>query len=438
MIPRYSRAEMLNIWSEQNKYQIWLEIEIYALEAFEELGVAPKGVARQMWQDTKNLQNNFNISRILEIEGTTKHDVIAFLTYLAEITGENSRFLHLGMTSSDVVDTCLSRQLAQSSDILIADLEKLLSVLKLRALEYQGTVCVGRSHGIHAEPTTFGLKLARFYAEFSRNLERLKQAKKEIAVCAISGAVGTFANVDPFVQKYVAKKIGLEEETISSQIIPRDRHGFFFATLGVIASSIENLATEIRHLQRTEVLEVEEFFSAGQKGSSAMPHKRNPILSENLCGLARIVRSAVVPALENITLWHERDISHSSVERMIAPDTTITLDFAISRLSSVIENLVVYPENMKKNLDKLGGLVFSQRILLTLIEEVKISREIAYKIVQDNVMKVWREGANFLDLLKNDEQIKGKISAEKLEELFDLSYHTKNIDRIFKTVFKGC
>ena len=435
MIPRYTRQEMAKIWTDQNRYQIWLEIEAYAVEAFEKLSIVPSGTAAQIWSSTKKLENNFDIAKILEIEKVTKHDVIAFLTYLADHIGENSRFVHLGMTSSDVVDTCLSKQLAQASDLLIEDLEKLLAAIKKRAYEHKNTICVGRSHGIHAEPVTFGLKLARFYAEFKRNLQRLKQAREEIAICAISGAVGTFANVDPSVQKYVAAKMGLQEEDVSSQVIPRDRHAMFFATLGVISSSIENLATEVRHLQRTEVLEVEEFFSAGQKGSSAMPHKRNPILSENLCGLARIVRSAVVPALENVALWHERDISHSSVERMIGPDATVTLDFALVRLTGMIENLAVYPQNMQKNLDKLGGLVFSQRVLLALIEDAKISREIAYKIVQNNAMKVWQEGADFLTLLKNDAEVKGKISDKKLEELFDNSYHTKNIDVIFEKVF---
>lgn len=427
---------MAKIWTDQNRYQIWLEIEAFAVEAFEDLGLVPAGTAAQIWSSTKKLENNFDIAKILEIEKVTKHDVIAFLTYLADHIGENSRFVHLGMTSSDVVDTCLSKQLAQAADLLIEDLEKLLAALKKRAIEHKHTICVGRSHGIHAEPVTFGLKLARFYAEFKRNLQRLKLAREEIAICAISGAVGTFANVDPSVQKHVAAKMGLQEEDVSSQVIPRDRHAMFFATLGVIASSIENLATEVRHLQRTEVLEVEEYFSAGQKGSSAMPHKRNPILSENLCGLARIVRSAVVPALENVALWHERDISHSSVERMIAPDATVTLDFALVRLTGMIENLAVYPQNMQKNLDRLGGLVFSQRVLLALIEDAKILREDAYKIVQNNAMKVWQEDADFLTLLKNDSQIKGKISDKKLEELFDNSYHTKNIDTIFTKIFK--
>ncbi len=436
MIPRYSRKEMAQIWTDQNRYQIWLEIEAYAVEAFEKLGIVPQGTAAQIWEKTKHLKDNFDVAKILEIENVTKHDVIAFLTYLADSIGENSRFVHLGMTSSDVVDTCLSKQLTQAADILIADLKKLLEALKKRAYEHKDTICVGRSHGIHAEPVTFGLKLTRFYAEFARNLKRLHVARDEIAVCAISGAVGTFANVDPSVQEHVAAKLGLASEDVSSQVIPRDRHAAFFATLGIIASSIENIATEIRHLQRTEVLEVEEFFAKGQKGSSAMPHKRNPILSENLCGLARIVRSSVTPALENVALWHERDISHSSVERMIAPDATVTLDFALARLTGLIENLTVYPQNMQKNLDRLTGLVSSQRVLLALIEEAKISREDAYKIVQTNAMKVWQEGADFKTLLKNDSEVKGKLSDKKIEELFDNSYHTKNIDHIFSQVFK--
>lgn len=430
MIPRYSRPEMVNIWADENKYRIWMEIETYALEAFEELGIAPKGSAKEVWE-----KGRFDVKRILEIEQVTKHDVIAFLTNLSESVGEVSRFIHSGMTSSDVLDTCLSKQLNQASNILISDLENLLLALKKKAIEHKNTLCTGRSHGIHAEPTTFGLKMARFYAEFARNLARLKQAMEEISVCAISGAVGTCATVDPHVQSYVAKKMGLKEEVISSQIIPRDRHAFFFATLGVIASSIENVAVEIRHLQRTEVLEVEEFFSEGQKGSSAMPHKRNPVLSENLTGLARVIRGYVTPMLENVALWHERDISHSGPERMIAPDATITLDFALTRLTNVIENLVVYPDNMKKNLDKLNGLVFSQRVLLALIEEAKISREESYKIVQTNAMKVWQENLDFLTLLKNDPNVIGKISAEKLEKIFDFGYYTKNIDAIFAKVF---
>jgi adenylosuccinate lyase len=436
MIPRYSRPEMTKIWSQENKYQIWFDIEIYALEALEKLNIAPIGTAKRINENFINSGGKFDILRIDEIESVTKHDVIAFLTHLAELVGENSRFIHFGMTSSDVLDTCLSKQLAQASDILIDDLKRLLAALKKRAFEHKNTVCVGRSHGIHAEPITFGLKLARFYAEFNRNLKRLEDAKKEISVCAISGAVGTFANVDPLVQKYVAEKLNLEEETVSSQIIPRDRYAAFFATLGVIASSIENLAIEIRHLQRTEVLEAEEFFAKGQKGSSAMPHKRNPVLSENLTGLARIVRSAVIPAMENVSTWHERDISHSSVERMIAPDATITLDFALNRLVGLVENLTVYEKNMQKNLDKLGGLVFSQRVLLTLIDEAKISREDAYKIVQTNAMKIWAgESNSFLELLKSEKEVVEKLGIEKLESLFDISYHTKNIDHIFAQVF---
>ncbi len=436
MIPRYSRKEMTNIWSQENKYQIWFDIEIYALEALEKLKVAPDGTAKRIRENFVKSGGKFNVDRVDEIESVTKHDVIAFLTHLAELVGENSRFIHYGMTSSDVLDTCLSKQLSQASDILINDLERLLAAIKKRAFEHKNTVCVGRSHGIHAEPVTFGLKLARFYAEFERNLKRLKDAQKEISVCAISGAVGTFANVDPFVQKYVAEKLGLEEESVSSQIIPRDRHASYFAVLGVIASSIENLAIEIRHLQRTEVLEAEEFFSKGQKGSSAMPHKRNPVLSENLTGLARIVRSTVVPALENVASWHERDISHSSVERMIGPDATVTLDFALNRLVGLIENLTVYEKNMQKNLDRLGGLVFSQRVLLTLIDEAGISREDAYKIVQSNAMKIWAgESNSFLELLKADKEVVEKLGVKKLEELFDITYHTKNIDHIFKQVF---
>lgn len=438
MIPRYSRPEMVKIWSQENKYNIWFDIEIYALEALEELGVAPKGTAIRIRENFLKSGGKFDANRVDEIESVTKHDVIAFLTHLAELVGENSRFVHCGMTSSDVLDTCLSAQLAQASDILIDDLERLLAALKKRAFEHKNTVCVGRSHGIHAEPVTFGLKLARFYAEFERSLKRLKVAKEEISVCAISGAVGTFANVDPFVQKYVAEKLGLDEEPISSQVIPRDRHAAYFAALGVIASSVENLAIEVRHLQRTEVLEAEEFFSKGQKGSSAMPHKRNPVLSENLTGLARIVRSAVVPALENVALWHERDISHSSVERMIAPDATVTLDFALNRLVGLIDNLVVHEKNMQRNLDQLGGLVFSQRVLLALIFDAKISREDAYKIVQTNAMKIWSgESKSFLELLKNDPEVSQKLTPQKLEEIFDITYHTKNVDHIFKQVFKS-
>lgn len=430
MIPRYSRKKMTDIWSEQNKYQIWLEIEAYAVEAMEQLGIVPSGVAAEILTKGK-----VDADKILEIENVTKHDVIAFLTNLAESIGENSRFVHMGMTSSDVLDTCLSKQLTAAADILLDDLERLLKALKDKSFEHKNTLCVGRSHGIHAEPTTFGLKMARFYAEFKRNKERLIATRKEIAVCAISGAVGTHATIDPLVQKHVAKKLGLVEEEISSQIIPRDRHAMFFATLGVIASSIENIAIEIRHLQRTEVLEVEEFFSVGQKGSSAMPHKRNPVLSENLTGLARVVRSAVVPMMENVALWHERDISHSSVERMLAPDATVVLDFALNRLVGLIENLLVYPENMMKNLNKLNGLVFSQRILITLIDEAKISREDAYKIVQTNAMKVWQDGSDFYELLSQDEKVMKSLGKEKLKAIFDYSFYTKNVDQIFSRVF---
>ncbi|MBM3590892.1 MAG: adenylosuccinate lyase [Alphaproteobacteria bacterium] len=437
MIIRYSRPEMTKIWSQENKYQIWFDIEIYALEALEKLGIAPEGTAKRIAENFAKSGGKFNIERIDEIEQTTKHDVIAFLTHLAELTGENSRFIHYGMTSSDVLDTCLSLQLSQASSLLINDLEKVLQSLKKRAFEHKYTICVGRSHGIHAEPTTFGLKLARFYAEFDRNLQRLKNAQQEIAVCAISGAVGTHANISPKVQEFVAKKLNLVTETTSSQVIPRDRHAMFFATLGVIASSIENIAIEIRHLQRTEVLEVEEFFAKGQKGSSAMPHKRNPVLSENLTGLARMVRSAVNPALENVALWHERDISHSSVERMIAPDSCITLDFALMRLANLIENLQIYPQNMQKNLDNLGGLVFSQRVMLTLIDEAGISREESYRIVQSNAMKIWhKEADNFLELLKKEPEVIAKLGTEKLNNLFDFSYHTKHVEDIFNAVFK--
>lgn len=428
---------MTAIWSQENKYKIWFDIEIAALEALENLNIAPQGSAARICNNFEKSGGKFDPKRIDEIESVTKHDVIAFLTHLAELVGENSRFIHYGMTSSDILDTSLSVQMTQAADILIKNLEELLEVIKKQAQNHKYTICVGRSHGIHAEPVTFGLKMARFYAEFARNLERLKLARKDIAICAISGAVGTYANIDPSVEDYVAKKLGLESETVSSQVIPRDRHASFFAILGVIASSIENIAVEIRHLQRTEVLEVEEFFGKGQKGSSAMPHKRNPVLSENLTGLARIVRSAVTPALENVALWHERDISHSSVERMIAPDATVTLNFALHRLTGLVENLQIYPDKMRKNLDQLGGLVFSQRVLLTLIEEAKISREDAYKIVQTNAMKVWsKESDSFLELLKQDELVVSKLGNEKIEAIFDESYHTKNIDYIFDKVFK--
>lgn len=429
MIPRYSRPEMVAIWTDQTKYQIWFEIEAHACDALAELGVIPKSAAKTIWE-----KGSFNIAKIDEIERVTKHDVIAFLTNVAEFVGEDARFLHQGMTSSDVLDTCLSVQLTRASDILLADMDALLAAIKRRAFETKDFVTVGRSHGIHAEPLTFGLKLAGYYAEFSRCRERLVNARKEIATCAISGAVGTFANIDPFVEEYVAKKLGLEIEPVSTQVIPRDRHAMFFATLGVIASSMERLAIEVRHLQRTEVLEAEEFFSAGQKGSSAMPHKRNPVLSENVTGLARLVRGFVTPALENVALWHERDISHSSVERMIAPDATVTLDFALNRLTGLIDKLVVYPQNMQKNLDKLGGLVFSQRVLLALTQ-AGVSREDSYSFVQRNAMKVWEQNADFYTELCADGEVTARISPEKLKALFDPSYHTKHVDTIFKRVF---
>ncbi len=429
MIPRYSRPEMVAIWEPENKFRIWFEIEAHACDAQAELGVIPKEAAKAVWE-----RGAFEVERIDEIERETKHDVIAFLTNLAEHVGDEARFVHQGMTSSDVLDTCLAVQLAQATDILLADVDRLLAALEKRAFEFKMTPIMGRSHGIHAEPTTFGVKLATFYAEFSRNKERLIQARKEIATCAISGAVGTFANIDPAVEEHVAKAMGLEPEPVSTQVIPRDRHAMYFSVLGVVASSIERLATEIRHMQRTEVREVEEFFSKGQKGSSAMPHKRNPILTENLTGLARLVRMAVVPAQENVALWHERDISHSSVERMIGPDATVTLDFALNRLAGVVENLLVYPEDMQKNLDQLGGLIFSQRVLLGLTQ-AGISREDSYLFVQRNAMKVWEEGADFLTELQNDTDVTAKISAAELEELFDITYHTKNVDVIFKRVF---
>ncbi|MBL6863383.1 MAG: adenylosuccinate lyase [Rhodospirillales bacterium] len=429
MIPRYSRQEMVSIWEPENKFQIWFEIEAHACDAQAELGVIPKEAAKSVWNKGK-----FEVERIDQIERETKHDVIAFLTNLAEHVGDHARFVHQGMTSSDILDTCLAVQLSQASDLLLSDLDRLLLALKNRAFEFKDLPQIGRSHGIHAEPVTFGIKLASFYAEFSRNRERLIQARKEIATCAISGAVGTFANIDPYVEEYVAKSMGLVVEPISTQIIPRDRHAMFFSVLGVIACSIERLATEIRHMQRTEVREVEEFFSEGQKGSSAMPHKRNPILTENLTGLARLVRASVIPAQENVALWHERDISHSSVERMISPDTTITLDFALNRLSGVIENLLVYPESMKKNIDQLGGLIFSQRVLLGLTQ-AGVSREESYKIVQRNAMKVWQNGQNFLSSLKSDREVTEKISSDELEGFFDLDYHTKHVNTVFQRVF---
>src|SRR5579859_3270368 len=427
MIPRYSRPEMSAIWEPQNRFRIWFEIEAHACDALAAKGVIPKEAAKAVWE-----KGGFDVARIDEIEREVKHDVIAFLTSLAEHVGAEARFVHQGMTSSDVLDTCLAVQLKQASDILLKDLDALLAALERRAREHKLTLTVGRSHGIHAEPTTLGLKFAGHYAAFARNRERLVEARAQIATCAISGAVGTFANIDPGVEAYVAEKMGLTVEPISTQIIPRDRHAFFFATLAVIAASLENLATEVRHLQRTEVREAEEFFSAGQKGSSAMPHKRNPVLSENLTGLARLVRSAVVPALENVTTWHERDISHSSVERGIAPDATVHLDFALRRLAGVVERLVIYPENMARNLDRLGGLVHSQRVLLALTQK-GMSREASYAAVQRNAMRVWRGEGNFLDFLQADPEVT-LIDAE-LGELFDLGYHFKHVDTVFARVF---
>jgi adenylosuccinate lyase len=429
MIPRYSRPEMARIWEPENRFRIWFEIEAHACDAQAELGVIPKEAARTVWERGK-----WDIARIDEIERETKHDVIAFLTNLAEHVGPEARFVHQGMTSSDVLDTCLAVQMKQASSLLLADLDALLEALKRRALEHKMTPTIGRSHGIHAEPTTFGVKLAGHYAAFARAKQRLEAAKDEIATCAISGAVGTFANIDPSVEAHVAKKLGLKIEPVSTQIIPRDRHAMFFAVLGVIASSVENLATEIRHLQRSEVREAEEYFSPGQKGSSAMPHKRNPVLSENLTGLARVVRAAVNPALENVTLWHERDISHSSVERVFAPDATIALDFALVRLTGMIDKLLVYPEAMQANLDRYSGLVHSQRVLLALTQ-AGIAREDAYQAVQRNAMKVWLEGKDFLTELKNDPVIAAKISPAALAESFDLGYHFRHVDEIFRRVF---
>ncbi|MBM3597193.1 MAG: adenylosuccinate lyase [Alphaproteobacteria bacterium] len=429
MIPRYSRPEMTRIWEADNRYRIWFEIEAHACDALAELGVIPREAAKAVWARGK-----FDAARIDEIEKTTKHDVIAFLTNLAEHVGDEARFVHQGMTSSDVLDTCLAVQLKQAADILIDDIDRVMAALKRRAQEHKMTLCVGRSHGIHAEPTTFGLKLAGHYAEFARNRERLVRARDDVATCAISGAVGTFANVEPAVEAHVAKKMGLTVEPVSTQIIPRDRHAQFFATLGVIAGAVERLAVEIRHLQRTEVREAEEYFSPGQKGSSAMPHKRNPVLTENLTGLARVVRMAVVPALENVALWHERDISHSSVERMIGPDATVTLDFALVRLAGVVDKLVVYPDAMQRNLDRLGGLVFSQRVLLALTQ-AGMSREDAYQAVQRNAMKVWQEGADFLALLKSDADVMRHLKQAELTALFDMGYHTKHVDTIFRRVF---
>ncbi len=432
MIPRYSRPEMTAVWSPATRFRIWFEIEAHACDALAEIGVIPKESARAIWEKAGHVE--FDVARIDEIERVTKHDVIAFLTHLAEFIGPDSRFVHQGLTSSDVLDTCLAVQLQRASDLLIADVDALLAALKRRAFEHKMTPTIGRSHGIHAEPTTFGLKLAGAYAEFVRARARLVTAREEISTCAISGAVGTFANIDPRVEAHVAAKLGLKPEPISTQVIPRDRHAAFFAALGVVASSVERLAIEIRHLQRSEVLEAEEYFSEGQKGSSAMPHKRNPVLTENLTGLARLVRSAVTPALENVALWHERDISHSSVERGIAPDATITLDFALARLANVIDKLVVYPENMRRNLDRLGGLVHSQRVLLALTQK-GVSREDAYVFVQRNAMPVWRGQGDFLTLLKADKEVRAALSEGELEELFDLGYHFKAVDAIFGRVF---
>ena len=432
MIPRYTRPEMASIWEPQTRFKIWFEIEAHAADALAELGTIPKDAAKTIWAKAKDA--TFNVERIDEIERETKHDVIAFLTHLAEIVGPEARFVHQGMTSSDVLDTCLNVQLVRAADILIADIDRLLAALKTRAFEHKMTPTIGRSHGIHAEPVTFGLKLAFAYAEFTRNRERLVAARKEVATCAISGAVGTFAQIDPRVEEHVAKAMGLEPEPISTQVIPRDRHAMYFATLGVIASSMERLAVEIRHMQRTEVLEAEEFFSEGQKGSSAMPHKRNPVLTENITGLSRMVRAYVTPALENVVLWHERDISHSSAERMFGPDATVTLDFALNRMAGVIEKLLVYPANMQKNLDRLGGLVHSQRVLIALTQK-GASREDSYKMVQRNAMPVWRGEGDFQTLLKGDADVKKYLTDDEIAEKFDLGYHLKHVDTIFKRVF---
>jgi len=432
MIPRYTRPEMAAIWDAQTRFKIWFEIEAHVADAQADLGIIPKDAAKTIWAKGKDAK--FNVARIDEIEAEVKHDVIAFTTYLAEIIGPEARFVHQGLTSSDVLDTCFNVQLRRAADILIADVDKVLAALKKRAFEYKMTPTVGRSHGIHAEPVTFGLKLAYAYAEFSRARERLIAARKEVSTCAVSGPVGTFAHIDPRVEEHVAKAMGLAVEPISTQIIPRDRYAMYFATLGVVAASIERLATEIRHLQRTEVLEAEEFFSEGQKGSSAMPHKRNPVLTENLSGLSRMVRAYVTPALENVVLWHERDISHSSAERMFAPDATVTLDFALNRLAGVIDKLLVYPENMQKNLDRLGGLVHSGRVLLALTQK-GASREDAYKLVQRNAMKVWRGEGDFLTFLKRDPDVKKYLSDAELAERFDLGFHFKHVDTIFKRVF---
>jgi adenylosuccinate lyase len=432
MIPRYAREQMVSIWSPETKFRIWFEIEAHATDALAELGVVPKDAAAKVWEKGKNAK--FDVARIDEIEREVKHDVIAFLTHLSEIVGPEARFVHQGMTSSDVLDTCLNVQLARAADLLIADTDALLAALKKRAFEYKMTPTIGRSHGIHAEPTTFGVKLATYYAEFTRARARLVTARSEIATCAISGAVGTFANIDPRVEEHVAKAMGLQVEPVSTQVIPRDRHAAYFAALGVVASSLERLATEIRHLQRTEVLEAEEYFSPGQKGSSAMPHKRNPVLTENVTGLARMVRSYALPAMENVALWHERDISHSSVERYIGPDATITLDFALARMTGVIEKLLVYPDRMQKNLDATHGLVHSQRVLLALTQ-AGLAREDSYRLVQKHAMRAWNGEGDLLDLLKADPEVSKALPAAKLEAMFDLGYHLKQVDTIFRRVF---
>ncbi|KQN26700.1 adenylosuccinate lyase [Sphingomonas sp. Leaf33] len=435
MIPRYSRPEMTAIWSPEARFAIWFEIEAHATQALADLGTVPQSAAKALW-DWWATKPQIDVAAIDAIESVTKHDVIAFLTWVAEQVGDEARFMHQGMTSSDVLDTCLAVQLARASDLLLADLDALLDAIRARAHEHKLTPTIGRSHGIHAEPVTFGLKLAQAYAEFARAKTRLLAARADVATCAISGAVGTFANIDPRVEAYVADKLGLTVEPVSTQVIPRDRHAMFFATLGVIAGSIERLATEVRHLQRTEVLEAEEYFSPGQKGSSAMPHKRNPVLTENLTGLARMVRGYVTPALENVALWHERDISHSSVERYIGPDATITLDFALARLTGVVDKLVVYPKRMQKNLDRMGGLVHSQRVLLALTQ-AGVSREDSYRLVQRNAMKVWESDGelSLLELLQNDPEVTAALPAETIAEKFDLDYHLRHVDTIFDRVF---
>jgi adenylosuccinate lyase len=432
MVPRYTRPDMADIWAPQTRFRIWFEIEAHAADAMAKLGLIPKSAAKTIW--AKGKKATFDIARIDAIEREVKHDVIAFLTHLAEIVGPDARFVHQGLTSSDVLDTCFNVQLVRAADILIADVDQLLAALKRRAYEHKLTPTIGRSHGIHAEPTTFGLKLAYAYAEFARARARLLAARQEVGTCAISGAVGTFAQIDPRIEAHVAKAMGLAVEPVSTQVIPRDRHAMYFATLGVVASSIERLATEIRHLQRTEVLEAEEFFSEGQKGSSAMPHKRNPVLSENLTGLARVVRAYAVPAMEDVALWHERDISHSSVERVIGPDATIALDFALTRMAGVIDKLVVYPDNMRRNLEKLGGIVDSQRVLIALTKK-GMAREDAYRAVQRNAMKAWREDKDFAALLKADPDVRGKLSDKEIAASVDLKYHLKHVDTIFRRVF---